>query len=273
MEGSRDRAPTSPVNGRARAERERAESILLALTECRPSRRIAAMRAAGMALLLYLAAALGAAPAIRAAEAEEPGEGEVSADEAPTPKIYKWVDEHGIAHYTTDFKRIPEPLRDRVGKLGPPDAALTRSRVEAGAPPIRPPAEGEVPGGATWAVRDRAYEGPTDIWDAGDPYADAYGAAAAPGEPGESAPVVSEAQREEQRRYLEELDERIASLRTDIAESEEALKLLVAIPVPEGGGALAMADDPGFREAASRLPKLLAELRALEDERAQLEAP
>ncbi len=32
--------------------------------------------------------------------------------EAPT--IYKWVDEHGIAHYTTDRDRIPSVIRDRV---------------------------------------------------------------------------------------------------------------------------------------------------------------
>jgi hypothetical protein len=247
------------------------------------------MRAVGLALLLYLAASLGALPPVRAADAEQSGESEVSADEEPTPKIYKWVDEHGVAHYTTDFDRIPDYLRDRVKELGPPKAALTRKRIEAGAPPIRtPPAAKVDPGeaaevqrgnaaevhrGDAWATRDRSYRGPGDLWDAGDPYADHVGAAVVSAVPGETVPVVSEAEKEEQRRYLEELDERIASLQTDIAESEEALKVLVAIPVAEGGGALAMADDPGFREVAGRLPGLLAELRALEDERAQLETP
>ena len=55
---------------------------------------------------------------------------------------------------------------------------------------------------------------------------------------------------EERRRQLVEVEERIASLQTDIAASEEALKVLIAIPVPEGGGPLAMADDPQFREVA-----------------------
>ncbi len=289
MERRVGRGTAFPVNGRTRAGEERAETFSLGLTECPPFRRIAAMRAAGLALLLCLAASLGAAPAIRAADAEPSGEGEASADEAPTPKIYKWVDEHGVAHYTTDFDRIPDDLRDRVKKLGPPDAALTRKRVEAGAPPIRtPPAAkvgrgdaanvgrgdaAEVHRGDAWAVRDRTYRGPGDLWDAGDPYRDHVGAAVVLATPGETVPVISEIEREEQRRYLEELDERIASLQTDIAESEEALKVLVAIPVEEGGGALAMADDPGFREAAGRLPGLLGELRALEDERAQLEIP
>jgi hypothetical protein len=250
----------------------------LALTEGSPSRRIAAMRAAGMALPLCLAVAISAVPAIwtTTAGAEE---SEASSDERPAPTIYKWVDEHGIAHYTTDFKRIPEGLRDRVGHLGPPDAALRRNRVEAGAPAreaaTREAATREAApavGGEQWAVRDRSLGGPRDVWDEGDPYAGIPGSEAVAPQPGEDV-AASEAEQEERRRQLEDLDERIASLRTDIAESEEKLKVLVAIPVPEGGGPLAMADDPSFREIATRLPKLLADLRALEDEREQLEAP
>ncbi len=33
---------------------------------------------------------------------------------AEPPVIYKWVDEHGVAHYTTDRSRIPAAIRDRV---------------------------------------------------------------------------------------------------------------------------------------------------------------
>jgi hypothetical protein len=33
---------------------------------------------------------------------------------ADSPTIYKWVDENGIAHYTTDRERIPRVIRDRV---------------------------------------------------------------------------------------------------------------------------------------------------------------
>ena len=83
---------------------------------------------------------LGAAPAIwatasGAAESEE-SEGEAATDPAPAPTIYKWIDEHGVAHYTTDRGQIPREVRNKVGKLGPPDAALRRTPVEASAPPI-----------------------------------------------------------------------------------------------------------------------------------------
>jgi tetrahydromethanopterin S-methyltransferase subunit G len=120
-------------------------------------------------------------------------------------------------------------------------------------------------------VRDRSFERPRDAWDEGDP----YGHLPVPEfEEGEEGDVfVSEAEQEERRQRLEDLDERIASLQTDIAADEEALKALLVIPVLEGGGPLAMADDPTFREVADRLPKLLTDLRTLEDERAQLRAP
>jgi hypothetical protein len=226
-----------------------------------------------MALTLFLAAAVGAVAAMWAttAGAAEPDQSAAGADEIATPTIYKWIDEHGVAHYTTDFRRIPEGLRDRVGRLGPPDAALTRTPADASAPPRRAPSVREFDDGEHWVVRDRSVDRPKDAWDAGDPYADtveAYEDA-----PGEDGPLVSEFEQEERRRQLVDVEEHIASLQTDIAESEEALKVLIAIPVPEGGGPLAMADDPAFREIASRLPRLLADLVALEDERAQLEAP
>jgi len=246
------------------------------------------MRAARIALPLCLAVLLGAAPAIwiTASEAAEPeeSEGEAATDPAPAPTIYKWIDENGVAHYTTDRDQIPGEVRNRVGKLGPPDAALKRRPVEASAPPVPiPPVpdfdDGEQPpaptrpartfnDGEQWAVRDRSFERPRDAWDEGDPYA----SLSSP-ELGEDETFVSEAELEERRQRLEDIDEAIASLQTDIAADEEALKALLVIPVLEGGGPLAMADDPTFREVADRLPKLLSDLRALEDERAELEAP
>ena len=33
---------------------------------------------------------------------------------ADPPRIYKWVDSNGIAHYTTDPDRIPKALRNRI---------------------------------------------------------------------------------------------------------------------------------------------------------------
>jgi len=248
------------------------------------------MRAARLALCL--AVAIGVAPALWISKAvtAEPEESEAAADRSPAPTIYKWIDEHGIAHYTTDRDRIPGDLRDRVGRLGPPDATLKRTPVEPSAPatPSRSASEfdeGEPSAPATpsrsapkldegeeWAVRDRGVRGverPRDAWDQGDPYAGQ--AAVAPVAEGDIPPT--EAELEDRRRRLEDLDGRIAALQTDIAASEEALKALLVVPVPEGGGPLAMADDPTFREVADRLPKLLASLRALQDERAELAAP
>jgi len=269
MEKARSQEPGSPVNGRTRPLAERAETIAFGLTESTASRRIAPMRAAGMALppclFFALALALGAVPAIwtTAAEGAEPEEGESAA-----PTIYKWIDEHGIAHYTTDFERIPEGLRKRAGPLGPPNAALTRTPVEASAPARRVPSAAGADDGERWAVRDRSFDRPRDTWDEGDP----YGNTPVP-EPGGDDVFASDSGQQEQRRQLEDLDQRIASLRTDIEANEEALKALISVPAAEGGGSLAMADNPNFREIADRLPRLLADLRTLEDERAQLEAP
>ena len=125
------------------------------------------MRTPRMALPLCLAVAVAVVPApwIVAAEAQEAAESEASADESPGPTIYKWIDEHGIAHYTTDFDRIPRGLRNRAGRLGPPDAAMRRERVDADAPARRTsprPAPGDA---EQWAVRDSPVDHPEDVWD------------------------------------------------------------------------------------------------------------
>lgn len=71
---------------------------------------------------LALAAALWAAGAL-AAFAEDGGE-------SGGQRIYRWIDENGIAHYTTDPARIPAPLRDRIGN----PEALSQKPLEARAP-------------------------------------------------------------------------------------------------------------------------------------------
>ena len=44
---------------------------------------------------------------------------------ATPPRIYRWVDENGIAHYTTSLERVPDELRDQP---------LRREEVSAQAP-------------------------------------------------------------------------------------------------------------------------------------------
>jgi hypothetical protein len=46
-------------------------------------------------------------------------------DDGAPPRIYRWVDSNGIAHYTTDLERVPEELRDQP---------LRREEVSAQAP-------------------------------------------------------------------------------------------------------------------------------------------
>jgi len=81
----------------------------------------ARLRAMRLRPALALAAALWAAGAL-AAVAEE--------GESGGQRIYRWIDENGIAHYTTDPARIPAPLRERVGN----PEALSQKPLEARAP-------------------------------------------------------------------------------------------------------------------------------------------
>lgn len=253
------------------------------------------MRAAVIALPIFLAGAVAMSAALVASpgRAEEPVPEEAPVSEPAAPTIYKWIDEHGIAHYTTDRKRIPDRLRDKIGRPAPPREEVARPLVEdvavqeaidgplveeapveeAVAPPEAPPRAPAPDPGEQWAVRDRSYERPGDAWDAADDYGDAPTLKPTTEEDVESAAEAPDTQVVDRRQQLAELDERIALLETDIAANEEALKALITLSVPEGGGAIAMADDAQFREIAGRLPGLLADLRALQDEREQLEAP
>lgn len=138
----------------------------------------AAARAAALALAAVGALALGA----------------VARAEAPV--IYKWVDENGVAHYTTDRGRIPSAIRDRViqggdaargadwlrrdaGPAGvapaplPPGAGIATTPVEREAQGVEHPEDSDgvhaveaqpdwsqAPGGeATWAPGDLGEEG------------------------------------------------------------------------------------------------------------------
>jgi len=203
------------------------------------------------ALVWLLAAPLLAAAPSRAQQDPE-------AAEASRPRIYKWVDENGIAHYTTDRGRIPAGLRGRAQPLGESDGGAAPAR---GAP--RDGFDG-------WATRNRTQETatvPGDVWDEG-------GTATVPGPASDdgftSAPVdpMTRAEREAE---ADQLDVRIAELEAAVTDDEEALKAMISDSA--SGGPLARGDDPEFRSIAARLPKQLAELRALRDRRAELETP
>ncbi|HME69171.1 MAG TPA: hypothetical protein VKM54_04810 [Myxococcota bacterium] len=75
----------------------------------------------------------------------------------------------------------------------------------------------------------------------------------------------------EPRTNAADLDARIAALERQIAGDEESLKALLSeVPAP---GAPELATRPEFREIALRLPKLQAELRTLQDQRARHTEP
>jgi hypothetical protein len=196
------------------------------------------------------AALLLAAPALPVrAQGAQAQDG--AAAEKPRPRVYRWIDENGIAHYTTDPDRIPSRLRNAVG-LPPPGEATTAP------PPVPSPA---APAAAPAAA---ATSNPLGM-DASP--ATAAAPALSPNGDFEEGPAPGEAAGAQRA----DLDARIATLQAEIAADEEAIQAMISAAEP-GPGALA-ADDPAFREIAMRLPKRLADLRALEQERARLGEP
>jgi chaperonin cofactor prefoldin len=91
------------------------------------------------------------------------GASHAAEDEPGRPTIYKWVDENGIAHYTTDRKRVPKNLRNKIRDVDemraeqtgppPPPPAPTppATGVAGGAPAPAPPSAGTPTGTASAA--------------------------------------------------------------------------------------------------------------------------
>jgi len=66
------------------------------------------------------------------------GASHAAEEEPERPTIYKWVDENGIAHYTTDRKRVPKNLRNKIRDVD-------EMRAEQAIPPPPPPAPAPAP--------------------------------------------------------------------------------------------------------------------------------
>ena len=68
---------------------------------------------------------------------------------AEDPVIYKWVDSNGVAHYTTDKKRIPSAIRDRIERsepaAAPPPAASQPAVVSSPVAPAQSAAQPVAP--------------------------------------------------------------------------------------------------------------------------------
>jgi hypothetical protein len=76
------------------------------------------------------------------------------AEDAPksTGTIYRWIDQNGVAHYTTDPEALPEALREHVPERQPVENA-----------PLAAQAPDSVDG---WIARDRAPEAAASATDA-----------------------------------------------------------------------------------------------------------
>jgi len=203
-------------------------------------------------LPLLVALALAAAPAAASA---------ADAAESPAPRIYRWVDANGVAHYTTDEEQIPASLRRRFGL---PTQPLERAPLEAGAPDAGAPPPAPAPRSAPQSSGgDAAF----DAWISQERGA-APSRASEPGSGEAQLPAVSASASDADR--LAQVELRIAELSAAIAADEDALSAWIGDP--QGGDPVALGQTPQFREIASRLPKRIQELEALRRERDALES-
>jgi hypothetical protein len=155
------------------------------------------------------------------------------------PAIYKWVDEHGIAHYTTDETRIPRAIRKRMRSLGGiPEEAAAPPRAAPVLDLVGPlPQQPGRPEG--WVTRN----------------------AAPP--PTEEETEALEA--DELSAQLEAMDAEIAGLEEAIADREEQLLAFLAT-----GNDETFNQDGFFRAIVREIPALQADLEALRERRGEI---
>jgi hypothetical protein len=220
--------------------------------------------------------------------------------QAESPTIYKWVDQNGIAHYTTDRDNIPSAIRDRVESRSvatpakTPDVAARRRedvmRIGAPAPwaaggePIAAPRNGRrIAGGArrrprTGAVsanriRSRGAEPAEAVLEtetttiaAPTPLSEMCATDSAVSSP-PPAPMIP--LDPEQQAVVAELDEQIEDVQSEIAKREDTLASLIS--TADEQRTTPLVDDPAFREISQRLPKLQADLQTLRERRNKIQ--
>lgn len=220
---------------------------------------------------------------------------------AAEPTIYKWVDESGVAHYTTDRDRIPREIRTRVERVEPTRPAATaaphREDLMRDAVKTQPPATIVAPAPAPVAPAPVAAVPPPN---GAVPQADVDSdVGAEPSKPIEEVETVDRPVEEEiaaplatdvepeidpvsapppapvaalaptQTAELSKLDAEIDAVEEQIAAREERLAVLISSSEAEHTSALV--DDPSFREISQQLPKLQAELQTLRDRRNKIQ--
>ena len=189
------------------------------------------------------------------------GPGFAQSSERPT--IYKWVDENGIPHYTTDRGRIPRSVRGMIRDprkqrpsepVAPAAAPVEEDPWAAISPP--PPTEPD-----PWATFD---SDPSSVWAVTN--ADPQKAPEQTLDPDDYAGKTQDPQTQA---ALQQLDAQIAALEVKIRKDEDRLKDWLDDPDIAADD---VADDPEFREIANRLPEMHVEMRELLEKRQSVEA-
>jgi len=227
--------------------------------------------------------------------------------QAESPTIYKWVDENGIAHYTTDRDRIPSAIRDRVESVAAkpsaktPDVAAQPNREDLMRDAVR---TAPTPGAAATPVA-MSTPAPSVETIAAPNAAPTAAPAATPSDTEANAEAETEAATEletteiaspapieqdlrdqssavsapppaapielepKQQAAVTELDQQIEGVKAEIAQREETLAALIS--TSDEQRTTPLVDDPAFREISQRLPKLQADLQTLRERRNKIQ--
>lgn len=225
--------------------------------------------------------------------------------QAEAPTIYKWVDENGIAHYTTDRNRIPSAIRDRVESVAEkpsaktpdvagqpnredllrdsvrtaPAAGATATPVAMSAPApnvetIAAPSAAPTPTPAATPSETEAEAkteaatdvGTTEIASPAPIEQDLRDESSAVSAPPPAAPIELDPT---EQAAVTELDQQIDGVKAEIAQREETLAALIS--TADEQRTTPLVDDPAFREISQRLPKLQAELQTLRERRNKIQ--
>jgi hypothetical protein len=208
------------------------------------------------ALLLLLALALALAPSPASSE------------------VFRWVDELGVTHYTTDRSTIPRrfrgdaqaivaspaPRANRAPSAATPPRPLPSESLPSEPLPSEPPPSAALPGASLPSASEMpppelAPPTPSAAIPAELPATEMTVPTQTPVDPG---PIATPAIPPEDPRAAE-----VAELEERIAADRERLRQIIST---KRWDSAELASDPSIREIADRLPRLQAELAALRAE-------
>ena len=215
--------------------------------------------------------------------------------------VYRWLDESGVAHYTTQPGRIPREFRDTVREIGEAPATTTAPGTAIGIsstpPAVPPPVAAPPPAGPRVMPQGEFEEPPLGSHSSvPTPAPSTTGSAPASSRPREPdvaapppgflhgtagstgasatttprgtpalAPASSPSEPPLAPADGPALDDHIAALEDLVGRDQSALQDILSQPRESDGPRVA--DRTDFREIAQRLPKLQADLKALRERR------